>query len=180
FGSHGQGLVQELGLEEAVFARIITFGKALGCHGAAILGSALLKQYLINFARPFIYTTALPPHAIATIIVSYKHLGSIKTEYLQKTIRFFISELTRLKLNAFFIESKSPIQSCILPGNSTVKTISEKLHEKGFDVKAILSPTVQEGQERLRFCIHSFNTEKEISEVLKSLSTTIKTHESDL
>ena len=60
FGKNGEGLLQELGLENDVFARIITFGKALGSHGAAILGSKALTQYLINFARPFIYTTALP------------------------------------------------------------------------------------------------------------------------
>ena len=62
FGDKGEGLVQMLGLQEEVFARIMTFGKGLGCHGAAVLGSNELKQYLINFTRSFIYTTGLPPH----------------------------------------------------------------------------------------------------------------------
>lgn len=60
FGEKGKGLVTELGLENEVFARLITYGKAMGCHGAAVVGSTLLKNYLTNFARSFIYTTAAP------------------------------------------------------------------------------------------------------------------------
>ena len=74
FGHHGEGLVQELGIEEQVFARIHTFGKGLGCHGAAILGSSELRDFLINFSRSFIYTTALPPHSVATILAALKFL----------------------------------------------------------------------------------------------------------
>src|SRR5690606_18769580 len=59
FGKKGQGLVQHLDLQKRVFARIITFGKAMGAHGAVITGSKLLGDYLINFSRSFIYTTAL-------------------------------------------------------------------------------------------------------------------------
>ena len=53
FGKQGSGLVCALGLEDQVFARMHTFGKALGCHGAIVLGSEILKKYLVNFARPF-------------------------------------------------------------------------------------------------------------------------------
>ena len=73
-GVFDAGLVQELNLENEVFARIITFGKALGCHGAAILGSKALQRYLVNFARSFIYTTGLPPHSLATIQCSYNEM----------------------------------------------------------------------------------------------------------
>ena len=72
FGEQGEGLVQSLNIHHLVFARIVTFGKSLGCHGAAILGSNNLKEYLINFARSFIYTTALSPHAVATIYIDRK------------------------------------------------------------------------------------------------------------
>ena len=71
------------------------------------------------------------------------------------------------------MRSKSAIQCAIIPGNENVKTIANQLQEKGFDVKAILSPTVPEGQERLRFCLHSFNSKEEISEVLKLLSALV-------
>ena len=173
FGQQGEGLVQSLGLEDKVFARIMTFGKGLGCHGAAILASQSLKSYLVNFARSFVYTTGLSPHSVATILQSYKHLTKEK-EALQKlksNIIFFNQEKMRLGLKPLFVYSKSAIQCAIIPGNERVKNSATQLQQKGFDVRPILSPTVPEGQERLRFCIHSYNSESEITNVLELLST---------
>jgi len=173
FGDNGEGLVQMLQLQEAIFARIMTFGKGLGCHGAAILGSQKLIDYLVNFARSFIYTTGLSPHAVATILVAYQYLeiGKEAIENLRKNVIHFNQEKNILGLKPMFVRSKSAIQSAIIPGNQNVKSIANQLQEKGFDVKAILSPTVPEGQERLRFCLHSYNSKEEISEVLGLLST---------
>ncbi|TYA73928.1 aminotransferase class I/II-fold pyridoxal phosphate-dependent enzyme [Seonamhaeicola marinus] len=172
FGNSGEGLIQELNIEDLVFARIITFGKAMGCHGAAILGSEKLKQYLVNFCRSFIYTTALSPHALSTILSSYKELMiSSNVTALRENILRFKKEVGVQKLRPLFIESNSAIHCCVIPGNTNVKTIAEKLEEKGFDVKPILSPTVPNGEERLRFCLHAYNSEKEISEVLALLTT---------
>lgn len=174
-GVFSSGLVQKLSLQNDVFARIVTFGKAMGCHGAAILGSLDLQTYLVNFARSFIYTTGLSPQSIATIKVAYQYLGFPSTELkkcqeviLRENIQFFISEVKRLNLN--FIASCSAIHCCVFSGNEKVKSISEKLQKKGFDVKAILSPTVAKGKERLRFCLHSYNSKQEITEVLELLS----------
>jgi 8-amino-7-oxononanoate synthase len=173
FGDYGQGLVQSYGLQDKVFARIMAFGKGLGCHGAAILGSNELKNYLVNFARSFIYTTALSPHSVATILVAYQQLqkDSLVIEKLKNNIILFNQIKTQLGLKPLFIYSKSAIQCAIISGNEKVKTIANQLQENGFDAKAILSPTVPEGQERLRFCLHSYNTEKEISDILHLLST---------
>jgi 8-amino-7-oxononanoate synthase len=173
FGEKGEGLVQMLNLQDKVFARIMTFGKGLGCHGAAILGSENLKRYLVNFARSFIYTTGLSPHSVATILVAYQNLEKEKStiEKLRQNIVYFNQEKNLLGLKPLFVRSKSAIQSAIIPGNENVKSIAKQIQEKGFDVKAILSPTVPEGQERLRFCLHSFNSKEEISEVLQLLST---------
>jgi 8-amino-7-oxononanoate synthase len=175
FGYCGEGLVQMLGLQDAVFARIVTFGKGLGCHGAAILGSQKLANYLVNFARSFIYTTGLSPHSVATILVAYQHLEIEKKalDILRENINHFNQEKNILGLKPMFVRSKSAIQSAIIPGNQNVKLIANQLQEKGYDVKAILSPTVPEGQERLRFCLHSFNSKKEISEGLKLLSVLV-------
>ena len=177
FGKNGYGEIQRLGIEKDVFVRIITFGKALGCHGSVILGSEVLKQYLVNFARSFVYTTGLSPHALATIQTAYRHLfisnenEKSHQQKLQENIAFFKTTINQYELENRFIESNSAIHSCIVSGNKKVKEIAHKLQEIGFDVKPILSPTVQEGEERLRFCLHAYNSRKEITNVLENLST---------
>lgn len=168
FGKNGVGLVQDLELE--VFARIMTFGKALGCHGAAILGSNNLKKYLVNFARSFIYTTGLPPHSLATILLSYQEMiHSQKQETLRFNVDVFNKEISKLGLSKKFISSNSAIHCCVISGNSEVKSIAKDLQDKGFDVKPILSPTVPKGRERIRFCLHSYNSTEEIIDVLSLL-----------
>ena len=171
FGTNGKGLVQQFGLQDKVFARIMTFGKGLGCHGAAVLGSQELKQYLVNFTRSFIYTTGLSPHSVATILVAYQHLEIENNDIhlLRENIIHFNQQKNLLGLKPIFVRSKSAIHSAIIPGNEKVKWIAKQIQEKGFDVKPILSPTVPEGQERLRFCLHAFNSKEEISNVLQLL-----------
>lgn len=172
FGIKGEGLVQNFGLENSVFARIVTFGKAPGCHGAAIFGQQQLKNYLVNFARSFIYTTALPPHSLAVILAAYNHLkkDDIANRHLKSNIAFFRQEIRRLNLEHLFIQSASAIHCAVIPGNNSVKAIALTLQQKGYNVKAILSPTVPQGQERLRFCLHSFNTHEQITGLLLLLA----------
>jgi len=179
FNTKGFGRIQELKLENEIFARLVTFGKGLGCHGAAILGGFTLKQYLVNFARSFIYTTALTPHTLATIKTAYEHLVLSKEngnshhdiQKLKHNINHFNLEVNRLNLENHFLKSNSAIHSCIISGNESVKSIAKELQNGGFDIKPILSPTVKEMHERLRFCLHSYNSEKEITKVLELLAT---------
>ncbi|KUJ59181.1 8-amino-7-oxononanoate synthase [Flavobacteriaceae bacterium CRH] len=168
FGEKGEGFTQYLQLHNRIFARIMTFGKGLGCHGAVVLGSLELKEYLVNFARSFIYTTGLSPHSVATIFTAYQQLEIEKEsiEKLRQNIVFFNQQKNLLGLKPMFVRSKSSIHSAIVPGNENVKQLAQQLQDKGFDVKPILSPTVPEGQERLRFCIHSYNSEEEINQIL--------------
>jgi len=175
FGEKGEGLLQSLQLHHRVFARIMTFGKGLGCHGAVILGNSELKNYLVNFARSFIYTTGLSPHSVATILVAYQQFesDSDSIQKLKENTVHFNQEKILLGLKNMFVYSKSAIQCAIIPGNEKVKNIAIQLQEKGFDVKPILSPTVPEGQERLRFCLHSYNSKEEISLVLETLTKLI-------
>jgi 8-amino-7-oxononanoate synthase len=127
---------------------------------------------LVNFARSFIYTTGLSPHSVATILIAYQFLEKEKQaiETLKNNIKHFNQQKNLLGLKPLFIRSKSAIQSAIIPGNENVKKIAKQLQENGFDVKAILSPTVPQGQERLRFCLHSYNTPDQIQEVLRLLT----------
>lgn len=174
FGENGEGVIQSQQLQNKVFARIMTFGKGLGCHGAAILGNADLIEYLVNFARSFIYTTGLSPHSVATILVAYQNLNqSVELQKLKENIAFFNQQKQLLGIKPLFVYSKSAIHSAILPGNDKVKNIATQLQAKGFEVKAILSPTVPEGQERLRFCLHSYTSEHEMISVLDELSALI-------
>ncbi len=160
-GSNGEGIIQQLNLQEQCFARIHTFGKALGCHGAVVLGSNLLRDYLINFCRPFIYTTALPPISVAAIAASYKIFPAMYKEraHLQNLINVFqAADLRFMKL-----KSNTPIQSVIVPGNEPVKAAAALCVQHGFDVRPILYPTVPKGEERLRIVMHSFNAADELN-----------------
>lgn len=170
FGKKGEGLVSALGLESQVFARVHTFGKALGAHGGAIAGSAALREYLINFARSFIYTTALPDSVLNVIAQRFQYIPSASAE---RGELFGVIEAYRSIFSEFSPVENSPIQKIIVPGNESARLASNALREAGFNVPAILSPTVPEGSERLRVSLHSFNTPEDIQnlhrEVLRAL-----------
>lgn len=179
FGDRGEGLVQQLAVEKEVFARIVTFGKALGYHGAAVLCSAALKTYLVNFARALIYTTALPINHLEQLNKRYLWMRD-SSEYLQlgqnvhRNIALLRLYVNKLDLKTVFIESGSAIHCCLVPGNSQARAVASSLQEAGYGVLPILAPTVAEGEERLRICLHAFNAEEEISDMLKLLASFLK------
>jgi 8-amino-7-oxononanoate synthase len=167
-GNRGEGLVQSLGFEDHCFARIHTFGKALGVHGAIILGSSQLRNYLINFARSFIYTTALPAEAIAHIGNTYQLFPFLNTE--RKHLDSLINLFNKTVLPVAKIVSATPIQAVIIPGNENVKQAALKLQASNLDVRPILYPTVPAGKERLRIVLHAFNAERELDLLFKTLT----------
>ncbi len=162
-GANGEGLVQQLGLQSKCFARIHTFGKAVGCHGAIVLGSSLLRNYLVNFARPFIYSTALPESSIAAIRSAYEIFPGMSAErdHLQQLVNLFQQEPCQYKK----LESVTPIQGVIIPGNDEVKRVAGQLQDAGLDVRPILYPTVPAGSERLRIVLHAFNSLQEVQQL---------------
>lgn len=168
----GKGKVQELNLENEIFARVHTFSKALGCHGAIVLGSNLLRDFLINYSRAFIYTTALPIKSLVTINQAYLLLkqNSDAITRLNKNVSIFKNNIAKNK-NIHLVKNDSPIQSIIVSGNDEVKQLAEKIKKEGYDVRAIVSPTVAKGSERLRICIHAFNTTDEIQKLCKIINT---------
>ncbi len=171
-GPEGSGLTTSLGLEKEVFARIHTFGKALGCHGAAVLGSETLTTYLTNFSRSFIYTTAMPPREALRIRAALEKMKHTKRrDRLRQNIETFLQEMKTLNLSSHFIPSRSPIQSFLLPDASQPDGIGQIFAKEKIAAKIIFSPTVPKGQERIRICIHSFNTSAEIRRILQLLST---------
>jgi 8-amino-7-oxononanoate synthase len=175
WGEKGAGLAISKGLENKIFARIYTFGKALGIHGACIAGSEVLIKFLINFARPFIYTTALPLHSVLSVKLAFQYLQTHPElqSSLHKKIGIFLRKANEKNLRPRFIFSESPVQAIKIPGNTEAKATATELINKGFDVRPILSPTVKEQEERLRICIHAFNTDKEISDLVDTISEII-------
>lgn len=167
FGEHGRGLCNELGIENDCFARIYTYGKAMGCHGAAIVGSEELRNYLINFSRSFIYTTALPKHSIEAILHAYQLLvESNQREYLKVNIDYFNSKTTGIKN---LIKSNSAIHSLLVGSNEKADMLEKQMASKNIYAKSIKSPTVKEGTERLRLCIHAYNTKQEVNLLIEQL-----------
>ncbi|UXP32335.1 8-amino-7-oxononanoate synthase [Reichenbachiella agarivorans] len=176
FGSGGNGLVCALGIEQKFLARVYTFGKAMGVHGACIVGSQDLIDYLTNFARSFIYTTALPIHSIFSIDAAFDylsqniHLQSDSQEIIQFFNQYYLDKIGQND-DCYKLQSQTPIQPIVIPGNQKVKNISMLLQQSGFDVRAILSPTVAAGTERLRVCIHTHNSKTEIKNLIDCLSS---------
>ncbi|KAI8804890.1 pyridoxal phosphate-dependent transferase [Cladochytrium replicatum] len=187
YGKGGRGLSCELGLENDVFARLYTFGKAIGSHGgrvtrchlvsssdvwhtAAILGSGILREYLINYARPLIYSTFLPFHTLLSVRIAYAILER-EADVLQKRLQAII-ESFRHKLDlpdTILLPSKTPIQGIIVPGNRQTTALANRLRSKGFDVRPIRSPTVPNGLERVRICLHCHNTQHEVDQLCREI-----------
>lgn len=167
FGEKGRGLCYEPALEQACFARVYTYGKAMGCHGAAICGSSELRDFLINFSRSFIYTTAMPEHSLQLINAAYQLLSDEQYQkQLRKNIDYFKSALNQ---PSAFIESNSAIHCMLISGNENAEQLENKLAGKTIFAKAVKSPTVKEGQERIRICLHAFNTKEEIDLLVETL-----------
>lgn len=167
-GKRGEGLVQQLGLQLNIFARVHTFGKACGCHGAVVLGSERLRTYLINFSRSLIYSTALPEHAVAMIAESYRLFPAMHAERIQLEKLIDLFQKTTLRYEKLI--SSTPIQGIVVPGNQVVKELSGRLQQEGFDIRPILYPTVPEGKERLRIVMHAYNTGEELQRLLTILT----------
>ncbi|MFN3403041.1 MAG: aminotransferase class I/II-fold pyridoxal phosphate-dependent enzyme [Cytophagaceae bacterium] len=169
-GKHGNGMACELGVEDKIFARVYTFGKAMGIHGACIAGSKVLSDYLINFARPFIYTTSLPPHSLIAIDKAFEYIraNAQLSERIKEKIKLF-KTCASDELKQILLDSDSPIQVLRIEGNTRAKSAAARLTERGFDVRAILSPTVKQGEERLRICLHLFNTDEEIIDLVNCI-----------
>ncbi len=168
-GVYGEGLAVRAGLQNHFLARVITFGKAWGAHGAVVLASDALIQLLVNFARPLIYSTALPPSSLAAIRVAVSWattpLFSREVSRLQENISFFVREREQSRLG-HWLPSTTAIQSFVTGNVTAARTLAEKLGAAGFLVRPILSPTVPQGTERLRIVLHSFNTQQKNRELV--------------
>ena len=168
YGPSGSGLSVELGLENEIFARVITFGKAWGNAGAVVLGSKILKDFLINFARPFIYSTAPSTWHVSSLLAT---LGFIKNQdtlrqKLQANIQFFQNHCQ----GDAWGKSQTAIQTYFVAGNQALRSAAKKAQEAGFAVKPIVYPTVPKGQERIRITLHATSQERDMLTLIQTLN----------
>lgn len=170
-GPSGKGLVCGSGISADAAVRVVTFGKALGLHGAAVICSKKMREYMINFARTFIYTTGLPDSTVSGLSAAYDRLlmSSDKVQYT-KSLKNIFKEKINNKTALLEDHAEGLILALVYPGNEHVKALSGKLAEKGYDVRPILSPTVPVGTERIRVCFHAFNTEEEVIGLASSIN----------
>ncbi|AEA44540.1 aminotransferase class I/II-fold pyridoxal phosphate-dependent enzyme [Fluviicola taffensis] len=165
FGTEGKGLCEEVGIENSVFIRLFTFGKAYGAHGAVVCCSDEVRQFLINFARSFIYTTALPEGFYTHIL---HQIEFSKEDSLREQLRLNIAHFSQ-GIQSTLSSNKSPIQIVEFSELELCIQKAHQLQEAGFAVKAILPPTVPTGSQRLRICIHTFNTKEQIEKLISLL-----------
>uniref|UniRef100_A0A0G4GIJ7 Aminotransferase class I/classII large domain-containing protein n=1 Tax=Chromera velia CCMP2878 TaxID=1169474 RepID=A0A0G4GIJ7_9ALVE len=186
-GVRGEGLVVAEGLENhpSLLARVHTFGKALGAHGAVLLGPPVLCQFLLNYARPLVYSTALPLHSLCLVKAAYSLL-SREALVLQRKLKRLTAEFQSQAVQTFQrleakrrhsdvpppspVLSDTQVQAILVSGNKRVVWYAEKLRPKGFDVRPIRSPTVPKGTERLRVVLHAHNHEAEVRGLWEAVS----------
>jgi 8-amino-7-oxononanoate synthase len=155
--AHATGVYR---VSEKAFATVHTFSKALGAQGGCVCGSKTLIQFLINFSRPLIYSTALPMSALIAIENAYERViqeGPEHQRRLQEMIAYF-------REKASFPTSETAIQPV---GSPRVLEMSISLQERGMDVRPILYPTARRGKEFLRVVLHSYNTKDQVDRLLE-------------
>lgn len=170
-GPAGAGRVVELGLTDAVFARLVTFGKALGAAGAAWLGPTGLRDFLINFARAFVYSTAPLPLHLLTLEAAYDLLPTLDAERarlaeVSGALAAALADVDGLQPTAL-----SQIVHAVIPTDQTrVRALAEAVRRAGFDARPIFPPTVPLGTARLRVIAHAHNSVAEVQRLVGCLS----------
>lgn len=169
-GAHGGGSCEYFGLDAAAVPILIgTLGKAFGTFGAFVAGDETLIEYLIQSARSYIYTTALPPavaHATRTSLRLAQEESWRRTQ-LQQLIARFRDAATAM--NWPLMESFTPIQPLLIGDTTRAVQISEALYEQGILISAIRPPTVPEGSARLRITFTANHTEQHVDRLLETL-----------
>ena len=186
YGSNGVGRVSELGLEDRVSVRLHTFGKALACNGAIILCSPTIRLYLINYARPLIYTTFMSYPSLVAISMAYSWLmhgtADKLSSHLDNLIRHLYEQLQTLAsltqslsdASILSIPSECPKSPIFALLSTRPRELASYCQTAGFVVRAVVPPTVPEGTERVRVCLHAGNTMEQIDKFVECVAEWIR------
>ena len=168
-GPQGAGTPAAQGVDHRVPVYMATLGKALGSFGAFVAGSDDLIETLIQFARPYIYTTAMPPAVAAATLVSLRltQAADDRRELLAAHIRRFRDGAAQLGYT--LMDSATPIQPLLIGSDADAVALSERLRERGCLISAIRPPTVPEGTARLRITLSAAHTPQDVNTLLAAL-----------
>lgn len=172
YGRHGEGLCHSLGLHRDVDVHIGTFGKAFGVYGAYASGSSAFIRWLVNKARPFIYSTALPPSIIAGISESLK---LVRQEHWRRDrlARAGMRFRESLRSAGFQVDiGDSPIVPLRIGQPETALRFGSALEEEGILAVAIRPPTVPDGTSRIRISLSSAHTQEELDHAAEVIRNT--------
>ena len=170
-GQTGGGLVEHYGLSaDDVPVLVGTLGKSFGTSGAFVAGSHELIETLIQFARPYIYTTSSPPAVACATLASLKLVQTEhwRREHVQQLIAQFRQGAQALGLN--LMDSPTPIQPVIIGDSAQAMVMSAQLRERGILVGAIRPPTVPAGSARLRITLTAAHTAEQVQRLLDALA----------
>ncbi|NIY90963.1 8-amino-7-oxononanoate synthase [Vibrio diazotrophicus] len=166
-GDNGAGSCNVAGIQPEIL--VVTFGKAFGLSGAAILCSEEVGNYLTQFARHHVYSTAIPPsqaHAITHAV------GMIQTQQWRREKLHELSQVYDELLQSVdgYVETSTPIKPFILGKSQQALNVARQLKEKGFWMTAIRPPTVPEGSARLRITLTANHNVKDICALASALA----------
>lgn len=183
-GDGGRGLVCQLGLQDRIFARVIGFGKAMGCAGGAILCSSIVRHYLVNYARTLIYTTAMTFPSLASIDAAYDYLISGKAEERRRQLKILIQHChvklkdinERLRPTSSVLRvPEAQLNSPIIPLFTRYpRDLARHCQTSGFMIRPIVAPTVPHGHDRIRICLHGTNTIEQIDTLSQAIETWLR------
>lgn len=167
FGQNGEGICEAAGITP--FLRVFTFGKAFGSHGAIVVGSKITIDYLINFSRPFIYTTAIDGQTVARTLHLLK---TVNFKEQQLRLQNVITQFNQLFSGFHFTShSNSPIQILPFSNRSQLQAVEKHLHQNKIGVKAIYTPTVPKNKECLRISLHANHSVDELNLLKNCISS---------
>jgi 8-amino-7-oxononanoate synthase len=191
-GWEGRGRLAELGLESLPLVRVVTLGKGLGVEGGLLLfAHPLVKSYLLNYARPLIYSTMPAFPSLLAIRAAYAHLreripsaaaggplvprANVRQARLRQLVQLFRAELAPFP--AALLPSPSHIQGLLLPGRGRARAVADALRADGYDVRPIVPPTVPRGGERIRVCLHYHNPPEVVRALARRMAELLQREE---